>query len=89
MAAAGVIGFTALGTLVGALVATLRGKEVLLPLLLFPLSAPVLIVVVRLTDVLLTVGHLGGQGEWLNLLAAFDVVFLTVSYLVFDYIMES
>jgi len=85
----GVLGFAALGTLLGGITSRLRGKEVLLPLLLFPLTAPVLIVVVRLTDVLLTTGALTGQQGWINLLAAFDVVFLTVSYLVFDYIMEA
>ncbi len=85
----GVLGFCALGTLLGGITSSLRGKEVLLPLLLFPLMAPILIGEVHLTGVVLEGGSLSQETGWINLLAAADAVFLIVSYLVFDYVMET
>lgn len=86
---AGVVGFSALGTLLGGMTSTLRGREVLLPLLLFPLLAPIVIVVVHLTGVILEGGDMAEQMDWVRLLAAADAVFLIVSYLVFEYAMET
>lgn len=86
---AGVVGFSALGTLLGGMTSTLRGREVLLPLLLFPLLAPIVIVVVHLTGVILEGGDLAEQMDWVRLLAAADAVFLIVSYLIFEYVMEA
>jgi heme exporter protein B len=86
---AGVLGFSALGTLLGAMTSTLRGREVLLPLLLFPLLAPIVIVVVHLTGIILEGESLAEQMDWIRLLAAIDAVFLIVSYLVFEYVMEA
>ena len=86
---AGVLGFSALGTLLGAITASLRGKEVLLPLLLFPLMVPVLIIEVQVTGAILDGEPLAGQARWLGLLGLFDALYLTVSYLVFEYVMET
>ncbi len=85
----GVLGFCALGTLLGGITSSVRGREVLLPLLLFPLIAPVLITVVHLTGVVLEGGSLADQSGWINILVAADAVFLIISYLVFDYAMEA
>ncbi|MEE8395303.1 MAG: heme exporter protein CcmB [bacterium] len=85
----GVVGFSALGTLLGGITSTLRGKEVLLPLLLFPLMAPILISVVRLTVVILEGGDLSREMGWVNLVAAADAMYLILSYLVFEYVMEA
>jgi len=84
----GVLGFSALGTLLGGITAQVAGREVLLPLLLFPLLVPLLLVEVHLTQAILAGEPLTGQWPWLRLLAAFDGVFLVVSYLVFDSVME-
>lgn len=89
VAIGGIFGFTALGTLLGGVTTSLRGKEVLLPLLLFPMMVPVLLIVVHLTDVVLQGERLSEQLGWLQLLGAFDIVFFIASYLVFDYVMES
>ncbi len=86
---AGALGFSALGTLLGGITASLRGKEILLPLLLFPLLVPLLLVVVHLTSSILLGEALSDQLGWLEMLGAFDVIFLIVSYLVFEYVMES
>lgn len=89
VALSGIVGFSALGTLLGGVTASLRGKEVLLPLLLFPLMVPVLLVVVQLTDVVLQGESLWAHTDWLQLLAAFDIIFLIASYLIFDVVMEA
>jgi heme exporter protein B len=81
-------GFSALGTLLGGLVATLRGKEVLLPLLLFPLVAPLLIAAVQVTGAILEGATLSSQANWLRLIAAFDAVYLIVAFLAFEYVVE-
>ena len=86
---AGVLGFASLGTLLGGITASLKGREVLLPILLYPLLVPLVVAAVFLTGAVLDGGTLSGHGGWLNLLLACDAVFLVVSYLVFDYVMEA
>lgn len=88
VAAGAVLGFSALGTLLGGLVASLRGKEVLLPLLLFPLVAPLLIASVQLTGAILEGEPLADHLQWLMLIGAFDAVFLIVAFLVFEFVVE-
>lgn len=85
----GTLGFAALGTLLGGVTASLKGREVLLPVLLFPLLVPLMVVAVHLTGVVLDGGSLWEQGPWLRLMAAFDGVFLIASFLVFEYVMEN
>src|SRR5262249_16257524 len=85
----GVLGFSALGTLLGAVTAQVAGREVLLPILLFPLLVPLLLVEVHLTQAILEGEGLGGQAAWLGMVWAFDGIFLVASYLVFDVVMEA
>src|SRR5439155_2182210 len=79
----GTLGLAAVGTLLAAMAANTRAREVMLPLLLFPLAVPVLIATVKATG-----QALGGQAAdghpWLGMLAAFDAIFLVVSLLMFD-----
>lgn len=80
----GTVGFASIGALYGALTMSLRAREVLLPLLVFPVTVPVVLGSVQATTQLLA----GGQtdlGSWISLLAAFDVIFLTAGMLVFEY----
>jgi len=85
----GVAGFSSLGTLLAGITATLKGREVLLPILLFPLLVPIVVAVVVLTGAVFDGESLADQGAWLRLLGAFDAIFLIVSYLVFEYVMEN
>jgi heme exporter protein B len=87
--AATLLGFAALGTLLAGLVATLRGKEVLLPVLLFPLLAPLLIAVVQVTAGLLEGQPLDELARWLSLIAGFDAVYLILAFLAFEFVVES
>ena len=88
VAVLGTLGFAALGTLFSALTANLRAREVLFPLLLFPLVVPVIIGTVTATDIILRGGALSEASSWLKLLAAFDTIFLAVAYLTFELVVE-
>ena len=82
----GSIGFSSVGTLFSAVAANTRMRELLLPLLLLPVSIPVLIAAVETTAYALGVNE--EPGFWFRLMAVYDVVFVTVSYLVFEYVLE-
>ncbi len=84
----GTIGFSIVGTLLSAIAASTRMREVMLPVLLFPVLVPLFIAAVKTTS-----GAMAGQAfseysNWFNLLLAFDVIFIVVSFLVFEYVVE-
>ncbi len=83
----GTLGIAGLGTLFSIMAASTRAREVMLPVLLFPLALPVVISTVRATTLVLT-DRTEALMQWINLLAAFDVIFLTISFLVFDRVVE-
>ncbi len=85
---AGTLGFSSLGTLLTAMTASIRGREMLLPILLFPLMIPNLLSVVRLTDHLFFGGSPETVVSWWKLLLTFDVVLITVSILGFEFVVE-
>jgi heme exporter protein B len=84
----GTIGFAALGTLFSALTSNLRAREVLFPLLLFPLIVPLIIGTVTATTIVLSGGPFGEASAWLKLLTAFDTIFLVIAYLTFEFVVE-
>ena len=85
----GTIGFCVLGTLMAALTLRARARELLLPLVLFPLMIPVVLATIRCMEEVLRTGVLGNQMAWLRLLLGFDVVFLTAGVLIFDWVIEN
>jgi heme exporter protein B len=84
----GTIGFAAVGTLFSALSVSTRAREVLLPILLFPIMVPVLIAGVRATGALLDGETLSDIAHWLRLVIAYDAIFIAVAFLLFDYVVE-
>jgi heme exporter protein B len=82
----GSLGFAGVGTLLAAMAANSRAREVMLPLLLFPLLVPVLVAAVKATGPAVGLG--ADEHPWVGLLLAFDAIFLTVSFLVFEYVVE-
>ena len=84
----GTIGFAAVGTLFAALSVNTRAREVMLPILLFPIMVPVLIAGVRALGALLDGETLKDVAQWLRLLVAYDVIFIAAAFLLFDYVVE-
>ncbi len=84
----GTTGMAAAGTLGAALASRTRAREVLLPVVTFPLLAPLLIAVVRTTAGGLVGTPLVALRPWLVLLGSFDLVFLVVGWLTFDHVLE-
>ncbi|MBU2643221.1 heme exporter protein CcmB [bacterium] len=82
------VGFSALGTLLGGLTTDLRFKDILLPILLFPLLVPLLLASVKITQSILFGEGFAAELDWLKLLIGFDLIFLIIAYLTFDYVME-
>ncbi len=81
------VGFSTVGTLFAAMSASTRAREVLLPVLLFPVSVPVLIAAVQATSLAFG-SSVGSDRPWLGLIAAYDAIFLAVSFAVFDFVLE-
>jgi heme exporter protein B len=86
----GTVGLAGVGTLFAAITAHTRAREVLLPLLLFPVQVPVILATVKSTGAAIRVPGLEPPeiGQWLGLLVAFDALFLGLSVLLFDYAIE-
>jgi heme exporter protein B len=80
----GTLGFAALATLLAAISSRTRASELLLPLLAVPMFVPALIAGVRASAVALAGGPLSAMLDWLGILAAFDILFVTAGYLLFE-----
>ncbi|GAW93741.1 heme exporter protein CcmB [Calderihabitans maritimus] len=84
----GTLGFVAVGTFLAALSANTRASEILLPIILFPIIVPVIIAAVQSTAGALTGKEWSEIGRWIKLLAVYDIVFLAVPFILFDYVLE-
>jgi heme exporter protein CcmB len=85
---AGTIGYCAVGTLFAAMLIRARSRDVLLPVLLYPITIPVIIAGVRGTAVLLeSEPDVAMLRFWLMLLTAFDAVFVTLALWTFGPLM--
>jgi heme exporter protein B len=86
--AAGTVGFVAVGTLFAAMLVRARSRDVLLPLLLYPITIPVIVAGVGGTVALLqAVPDEAMARFWLGLLVFFDVVFVTLALWTFEPLM--
>ena len=85
----GTVGFCVLGTIMAAITLKARARELLLPLILFPLMIPIILATIRCMENVLRTGELSDALPWLRLLLGFDVIFLTLGVLIFDWVIES
>jgi heme exporter protein CcmB len=85
--ATGTIGFAAVGTLFAAMLIRARSRDVLLPVLLYPITIPVIIAGVRGTATLFSGGDATMARAWLGMLVFFDVVFITLALWTFEAVM--
>lgn len=81
------VGYAALGTLFSALIAHVRGGQVIYPILLFPILIPLLIAAATLTQDALA-GRPVLESQWLRLVVLFDTLFLTAAVFLFEYAVE-
>jgi heme exporter protein B len=85
LSALAAVGFSALGTLLATIATATQGREIVLPLLLFPLLLPLFAGAVFLTQGLLDQGVVLYSSFWFVLLVAFDVVALALSIILFEF----
>jgi heme exporter protein B len=84
----GTIGFAGMGTLLSAVAASTKMREVMLPILLFPVTVPLLMAAVKLTGGALQAREFAEISNWFNILIAYDAVFMVVAFWVFEYVVE-
>ncbi|MCL4553203.1 MAG: heme exporter protein CcmB [Candidatus Marsarchaeota archaeon] len=83
----GTLGFASVGTLFSAVAVNTRIRETMMPVLFLPIVVPVIIASVKFTG-----SSIGGSTSdalpWVNLLIAFDAIFLAISFLAFEFVVE-
>jgi heme exporter protein B len=84
----GTAGLSAPGALYAAMTSQIRGRQTLLPLLLFPLVVPVLLAAVKATSLLILGDPMGQLRSWTTLLAAFGVIHWAIGGLLFGRVVE-
>lgn len=84
----GTIGFATVGTLFSALASNTRARELVLPILFLPIIIPVIIGAVNVSAEILKGGSWGVLAPWLQIILAFDAVFLVISFWAFGFVVE-
>jgi heme exporter protein B len=84
----GSIGYTAVGTLLASMAVQTRTRDVLLPILLFPVVIPVLLSAVKASNGFLAGADIAEIMPSLNLLVVYDIIFTAIAFMVFDYVVE-
>jgi heme exporter protein B len=84
----GSIGYVGVGTLLSAMSVQTRTRDILLPILLFPVVIPVLLAAVKASGGFLTGADLTEILVPINLLIAYDIIFIAVAFMVFDSVVE-
>ena len=84
----GTSGYCAVGTLFSAVAANTKMREVMLPILVFPVVVPVLIAAVESCAVLFSAGQMVDYYKGLRILIGCNLIYVTVSYLTFSYVLE-
>ena len=84
----GTLGFAGVGTLLSSMAVNTRAREVMLPILLFPVAMPELVAAVKATAGAMAGLPVSEWQQWLTLLIVFDVILIAVSFVVFEYVVE-
>ena len=83
----GTWGFAVLGTLLAAMTITIRTRELMLPVLLFPLLTPLLLAMVQATTAVLAAQPWRAYQLWMKLMVGFDIIFTVASLLLVEYVL--
>lgn len=84
----GTLGFIAIGTFLAAITSHSRMSDMLLPIILFPVSVPLIIAGVQCSNMIFAGQGFAAFNQWFYLMLVFDAIFLTLPYMLFDYVME-
>lgn len=84
----GAEGYVAVGTLLATMAVQTRTRDMLLPILLFPVALPVLVAAVKASGGFLSAAPMDEIMPWINLLLVYDVVFTAVAFMVFEFVVE-
>ena len=82
------LGFSIIGTLFSAIAVNTKTREVMLPILHFPVAIPIIICAVQATSAVLQGKEWGVIWGWLKIIVVFDIIFFLVSIWTFEYIIE-
>jgi len=82
------IGFVSIGTLFSAMSVNTRARELVLPVLFLPVISPVIISAVRGSGLAISGEPWSGLATWFGIIAAFDAIFIIISFLVFSFVIE-
>jgi heme exporter protein B len=84
----GTIGFVAVGTIFAAVAVNTRMREMLLPIVFLPVAVPILLAAVEATSIILRGEETRYLFSWIRILLVADFIFLVLSYLLFEYVLE-
>ena len=84
----GTLGFCAIGTLLSSLSVNLKTRDIMLPILLYPLMVPIVIGSVQMTGQVLSGEPLSDMMNWVSLTLCFDVIYIAVSIMTIDFVLE-
>ena len=86
--ALGSLGYVSVGTLLASMAVQARTRDILLPILLFPVLIPLLVAAVKASSGFLQAIPMEEIWPWLNLMIVYDVVFLSIAFMVFEAVVE-
>lgn len=84
----GTVGYAAVGTLFSTMAVNTRAREVMLPILLLPVSVPIFVAAVNATGGFLAGDSVSDVASWLQLLVAYDAIMIAISFMTFDFVVE-
>jgi heme exporter protein B len=83
-----ILGFAAVGTLFAAMAVNTRARDIMLPILFLPVAVPVIVAAVKATALVIAASPWGEMMVWLQIMIAFDIVYLVAATLVFEFVIE-
>ena len=84
----GSVGYVVVGTLLSSMAVQTRTRDILLPILLFPIAIPIFIAAVKASSGFLQAVPMEEIWPFLNLLIVYDVIFTAVAFMVFDFVVQ-
>lgn len=84
----GTLGFAGIGTIFSTISANTKSREVMLPILLFPVAIPIILAATKGTTYLLNGRDFAEVWSWIRILIGFDIVFLILCFILYEYVLE-